>query len=276
MIYIKRPEAPDFLTDKDGRWCQETTAAIAHYNNGHKEAFKFELYNDKAVKNALKEVFVKCAYCESSYGAVYDGDVEHFRPKGRIKEKDPQTPGYYWLANNWDNLFLACQHCNQRRKHILFGEDNEEGYGKLDQFPLEGGDQHRLKDHNDLLLDNEEGARLLINPCLDDPRLHLAYEETEGVVVPLTAKGEKSVLVYVLQRPLLVRERKIQLIKLFAQMECAKRELRRLNNNPKDTEQQDVFKVELARLMEYADSKANYAGMSRFFIGRFLTENNLR
>ena len=94
----------------------ETARAIEHYNNNVEGTFEFKLYNDTKVKDELKKIFAKCAYCESSYGAVYDGDVEHFRPKGRIKEKDPATPGYYWLANNWDNLFLACQHCNQRRK----------------------------------------------------------------------------------------------------------------------------------------------------------------
>ena len=136
MILIQRPTAPAFLIDPESKWQKEIGAAIIHYEQDDAPAFKFENYNDRKLKDELEKVFMKCAYCDSSYGAVYDGDVEHFRPKGKVKEKDPQTPGYYWLANDWENLFLACQHCNQRRRHVLYGEDELETYGKLDQFPL--------------------------------------------------------------------------------------------------------------------------------------------
>ena len=29
-------------------------------------------------------------------------------------------PGYYWLAYEWDNLYLSCTGCNQRQKQNLF------------------------------------------------------------------------------------------------------------------------------------------------------------
>lgn len=272
MISIKRPPAPAFMLDPTGKWQIETKEAIEHYSSGKTEPFDFQMYNDSSVKNELKKVFVKCAYCESSYGAVYDGDVEHFRPKGRIKEKNPQTPGYFWLANDWDNLLLACQHCNQRRKHILFGENKLEGYGKLDQFPL-APEEKRLAKHTDELA-NEEPARLLINPCTDDPSLHFAYEDKEAVIVPLTPQGQKSVEVYVLQRPYLVQERKKQMLLLFKQIGRVKRELRRLNedNSP---EQKAVFEEELDSLMAFTKPEASYAGMSRFFVKSFLKDNNI-
>ena len=178
------------------------------------------MFNNPRVKNALKEIFKKCAYCDASYGAVFDGDVEHFRPKGRIKEKKPQTPGYYWLANDWDNLFLACQHCNQRRKHLLYGAEKLEGYGKLDQFPLEAEEKRISKPGTELK--DEEPARLLVNPCIDDPAEHFAYESTEAVVVPLTKKGVTSVNVYVLQRVLLVQERKKIMTDVLAFIQAGK------------------------------------------------------
>jgi len=62
---------------------------------------------------------------------------------------------------------LVCQHCNQRRKHILLGKDKLEGYGKLDQFPL-NSEKKRLVNHKQKL-SKEESIRLLINPCTDDP-----------------------------------------------------------------------------------------------------------
>ncbi|MDR6845679.1 hypothetical protein [Flavobacterium granuli] len=273
MIKIERTPAPEFLKDPAGRWCQETDRAIEHYRSGAEGSFEFKLYNDVRVKDALKEIFVKCAYCESSYGAVYDGDVEHFRPKGRVKEKIPATPGYYWLANSWENLFLACQHCNQRRRHILYGDTQENGYGKLDQFPLDPEELRLQNPHS--VLEDEEEARLLIDPCTDDPREHFEYENTEAVIIPLTPKGRTSMQVYVLQRPYLVKERKIQMLRLFGQMECVSRELGRLNRDSTDNGQQDIFEKEFQRLMEYADAKAVYAGMCRFFIGKFLKDNDL-
>ncbi len=272
MIIIKRPPPPDFLTAPNSKWAEETTKAIEHYAGDFTEAFKFQLYNHSDIKNELKKVFVKCAYCESSYGAVYDGDVEHFRPKGRIKEKDPQIPGYYWLANDWDNLFLACQHCNQRRMHILFGEDDLAGWGKLDQFPL-ATENKRIKTHTDDLL-LEEPERLLLNPCKDDPSIHLAYEDKEAVIVPLTPMGEKSVEVYVLKRPYLVHERKKQMLLLFRQIGRVKRELVRLDND-NSAVQKEIFQQELDDLMYYTKSETPYAGMSRFFVKKFLNENNI-
>ena len=272
MIFIKRPPIPAFLTIPNNKWQLETEEAIKHYSGDYTESFKFEMYNDSKLKEELKKVFVKCAYCESNYAAVYDGDVEHFRPKGRIKEKKPQIPGYYWLANDWDNLFLACQHCNQRRKHILYGEDLLEGYGKLDQFPL-SNEKKRITKHNKKL-DDEESVRLLINPCKDDPSSHIAYEDKEAVIVPLSKMGEKSVEVYVLQRPYLVQERKKQMLLLFKQIDRVKRALKNLNEN-NNLEQKKVFEEELEELLYYTKLETPYAGMSRFFVKKFLHENNI-
>jgi hypothetical protein len=37
-----------------------------------------------------------------------------------------QRPGYYWLAYEWDNLYLSCTGCNQRHKQNLFPLENPE------------------------------------------------------------------------------------------------------------------------------------------------------
>jgi 5-methylcytosine-specific restriction endonuclease McrA len=272
MIFIKRPKAPAFLTDKKGKWYTEIRAAQKHYSKKAKKAYKFKFYNDTALKAELEKVFQNCAYCGTTYGASYDGDVEHFRPKGRVHEKNPQTPGYYWLANDWENLFLACQHCNQRRKHILVGTDKLTGYGKLDQFPLDPESQRMKKPGK---LTKEETARLLINPCIDDPAEHLSYEEKECVIVPLTKKGKKSVEVYVLQRPKLVKRRKEQMFRIFKQMEVVKRELQRFNKD-KSAAQRKIFKDELDYLMQYTEPEKEYAGVARFFVKKFLRENKIK
>jgi 5-methylcytosine-specific restriction endonuclease McrA len=273
MIRIRRPKAPAFLVDPEGVWADEIRRATEHYKDKDAKAFKFELYNDPRVKDALKEVFVKCAYCESTYGAVYDGDVEHFRPKGKVKEKDPPTPGYYWLANDWDNLFLACQHCNQRRRHVLVGETELEGYGKMDQFPLDPETSRAAKANADVK--KEEKARLLINPCKDKPEEHFEYERENAVMIPLSKKGETSIKVYVLQRPNLVHERKKQMLKLFKQMAIAKHALEEYNKNPDDAAKKNGFEMTLDAVMEFTSATEVYAGMSRYFVKKFLQENGL-
>lgn len=62
-------------------------------------------YNDRYkyadVRSALALIYHgKCAYCEQK---VEQTHVEHYRHKNN----------YYWLAYSWDNLLLACPHCNE-------------------------------------------------------------------------------------------------------------------------------------------------------------------
>ena len=85
----------------------------------------------------IKAVFVayqrgKCAYCERQLGEDgIDWDVEHYRPKGRIKGwrspsgivkdaggADPK--GYYLLAFDITNYMASCKPCNTRNKAAYF------------------------------------------------------------------------------------------------------------------------------------------------------------
>jgi uncharacterized protein (TIGR02646 family) len=275
MIWIERPAAPGFLADAKKRWQKETIKAIAHYTSGTaKKAFKFEAYNDSQLKEELKKVFVKCAYCESNYGAVSDGDVEHFRPKGKVNEKNPQTPGYYWLANDWDNLLLSCQHCNQRRNHILYGETSLEASGKLDQFPL--SDETKRVNNHGATLEEEEKVRLLLNPCKDKPEDHFEYDKEKALIIALTKKGKVSVEVYALRRPLLVRERQERLNILFQQMDVVKSELERFNKD-KSVKQKSRFDTQLDILLNtFTKRESPYAGMCRYFVKKFLRENDIK
>jgi hypothetical protein len=275
MISIKRPPRPEWLADPQSRWTLETEAIINWYAAGNKKAFDFDAYSDPRLKTELKKVFIKCAYCESSYGAVYDGDIEHFRPKGRVTEKKPAIPGYYWLANDWDNLLLSCQHCNQSRQHILYNEDKLESYGKRDQFPLTD-EQHRTswEKLQQLPISKEDEACLLLNPCRENPEEHLIYEKEGAVIIGLTEKGKTSIKVYALQRPKLVEARHKVLTFLFEQILRVKEALIALDEN--ETEQlEQKFELEYNRLLKFADSTSDYAGLCRFFIHQFLQENNL-
>lgn len=90
-----------------------------------------------------------CAYCGLEDRTL---DVEHFRPKGAIHGEPPGTPGYWWLAYEASNLFLACTACNQKRKGT--------------RFPLAAANP-RVAYGTRLLLEQEE--RILLDPVEDTP-----------------------------------------------------------------------------------------------------------
>jgi uncharacterized protein (TIGR02646 family) len=110
------------------------------------------------LKEYLLWVFNKrCAYCESDIRHIDDGDVEHYRPKGNVKEA-PKHGGYYWLMFERHNLLLSCKWCNQRRKH--------------DHFPVTGA--YRANKRAD---DYSKEKPLLLNPydVHDPPERHLEF-----------------------------------------------------------------------------------------------------
>src|ERR1700733_6162433 len=142
MIQIDRTKVskPSVLNKKDWEGKTETERAIEYYTpyDQTKAAYKFSVYAETEVKEALIELFKgKCAYCESTFLHVYAGDIEHFRPKAEIEEATPYTkPGYYWLAAEWDNLLLSCRNCNQKLKHSIYCKVSKTTMGKMNQFPL--------------------------------------------------------------------------------------------------------------------------------------------
>ena len=80
----------------------------------------------------------KCWYSEVQLDGA-DPNVDHFRPKGRVREVDADLQntgnacdGYWWLAFEFSNYRLAAMHANQRRT-----DDDTEG-GKSDYFPIRG------------------------------------------------------------------------------------------------------------------------------------------
>ncbi|WP_199084350.1 hypothetical protein [Bosea sp. ASV33] len=143
----------------------------------------------------------KCAYCETNITSNQPGDVEHYRPKGRVVDENlkpvPFThptrgamdhPGYYWLAYDWDNLLPSCTDCNRRRFH---GED-EGAAGKADRFPISGP--------RACAPGQEAGEEpLLIDPSVTDPAEHLKFLP-DGRIAPLTKVGEVTLAVLGLNR----------------------------------------------------------------------------
>lgn len=212
-----------------------TTAAeteIATLRGATPEArkkLKFKAYRVKTVRGALEEMFNrKCAYCESIIGHITSLDVEHWRPKGRIRTEDGAFfDGYWWLAAEWTNLFPACPHCNRPTKHAAAGGRTTAGKGM--RFPL-NPERAAAPQEGDELTEQP----LALNPSDPDPQRaperHLEFfsepemavdPDLEGVVraAPDGAGGDdplgaKSIEIYALNREELVARRKELVVRI--------------------------------------------------------------
>lgn len=167
----------------------------ANYDSGLKKFdFKKKLYAHDKIKSALIDIQSnKCCFCESKVIQIDDGDVEHFRPKKAYKQNrgdSYQRPGYYWLAYDWDNLFLSCSKCNQRNKKNL--------------FPL-NDDTKRAKNHHDSLAREEPN---FIHPEFDIPEDHITFDGPFIKPTSNSIRGKTTIIELDLKREALYDTRK--------------------------------------------------------------------
>lgn len=144
----------------------------------------------------------KCVYCESFITDFQRGDVEHFRPKGKVTDASDQPIrirdrngtecehwGYYWLAYSELNLMPACQLCNQPSSGNL---------GKRARFPLED-EKARACYHNENVASEKP---MLINPLDpdEDPEKHLYVDSDTGLMIPKTPRGQACIDIFGLNK----------------------------------------------------------------------------
>jgi uncharacterized protein (TIGR02646 family) len=250
-----------------------------------KKPVLYSLYSEPVVKTALRDMFNdKCAYCDSFIMDVYIGDVEHFRPKAKVKEAIPPEPGYFWLAADWDNLLLSCRNCNQLAKHELDGitfNENDPALGKMNQFPL-FDETKRVRNYK-VDIGAEEPYRKLINPCVDNPENFFEYDEGRGIIkakTGLSAKdkemAEASISVYVLHRSILVKQRHERIIEIKNQKQRVSDLLKDLDDFAGDPIRLAItegrLQNEINILQGILDSKKEYLGLARQMVSEFLSE----
>lgn len=185
MISITKPEKIPQILENRGKTvtdnlCQNYLQDKADYQSGKKKfEFASDIYGSKSVKTALiKAQHGKCFLCESRITHISYGDVEHFRPKGgwcQTKEDKIKTPGYYWLAYNWANLFLSCQLCNQRFKKNL--------------FPLENETDRAISHEIELRKENP----LFVNPSTENPEDFISFRGITPYAIDENPKGEATI-----------------------------------------------------------------------------------
>jgi hypothetical protein len=104
------------------------------------DQYRDETWGADEMLNALRTlVGNKCWYSEVPLEGA-DPNVDHFRPKGQVREVDEEfqntretSRGYWWLAFEPRNFRLASMHANQRRVDV-----DTQG-GKWDYFPVLNG-----------------------------------------------------------------------------------------------------------------------------------------
>jgi len=189
MIQINKDNAPNRLEEKrkelTDQLKKEFDLQSEMYLSG-KETFKFnEAYKADEIKEALIECQSnKCCFTEAKFCGDYS-NVEHFRPKGRVDpypEGESEYPGYYWLAYEWDNLFLCKSRINSSDKRNF--------------FPLEE-DSPRNRTHHD----NNDERPILINPSIEDPREHIRFHNEEPFPYNGSRKGKFNIDFFQLRHP---------------------------------------------------------------------------
>jgi hypothetical protein len=118
------------------------------------------LWTDNRIRDwLLKQFNNKCWYTEASE-SVSPIHVDHYRPKGRVKDLDgKESTGYWWLAFDWDNYRISGHLINSK---------------KSDLFPIVEGVRAREFDGVTLKLE----APLLIDPLKEEARL-ISYEKRD-------------------------------------------------------------------------------------------------
>lgn len=218
MIFIKLIEPED---DDWRNWKSRCEAESKKLIEAKKADIRAEIKIDDDLYKEMKHSFYfnnsgpffgKCAYCEQtvSNNQNQPGDVEHFRPKGkvcnidnevvivRVGDEEVNHPGYYWLAYEWTNLLPSCAACNRRLK-VPHRSNSYTGKGM--RFPVTS---------EYAVYPGEEAHEncLLINPCAVDPAKHLEFDKDTGVLNPISKSGDVTEKILGLNQRNLPTERK--------------------------------------------------------------------
>ncbi len=272
MIRVPRTPAPPVLDLDDpdspaSREFEDARRWFVEGERGRQQRFRFQVFSRREVREALEAMFHgKCAYCESQVAAIGNLDVEHYRPKSSIVEAQDH-PGYWWLAMDWSNLLVACQHCNQGRLHA--GKRT----GKANRFPL--SDEATRAYHPG---EETDEVPLILDPTgEDDPEDYFFYEVETGVILGESKRAMATIEILALNRKRLVERRReaalrttalIDRVDLLARQGIARTGLF-------DEEWRSQLEQLLAELVSLTQPDADYAGLQRQLVGAFTEELDL-
>ncbi|MDF5094247.1 hypothetical protein P3601_25295, partial [Vibrio parahaemolyticus] len=157
-------------------WVAEADAITARLRAAPNEAARKTIleekegfWRDDRIRDWLLRQFSnKCWYTEAEE-SISPIHVDHFRPKGRVKNLDGSyEPGYWWLTFNWKNYVIAGHLINSK---------------KSDVFPILDGEIRAPANCTEMIL-KLEGA-VLIDPLTDETRLISFDRDDDGCIAVL-------------------------------------------------------------------------------------------
>nr|WP_321482054.1 AAA family ATPase [uncultured Cohaesibacter sp.] len=205
MRHIQRDkmEVPTILSDK--RVSRELHAisqfiSQVQEKGGTRRAPRSEWFdNDWRVRHAFESAFGGCcAYCEKRAPSELErngenassGLIGRHRPRMLAQDERGNTDllSYVWLAYDWENLLWICKTCARNKKNNFFVHEGR-GQPFMSITELREMEQERL-----------------IDPCIDDPEQHLAFN-IDGQITALTELGKDTIDLLDLASPNLTASR---------------------------------------------------------------------
>jgi uncharacterized protein (TIGR02646 family) len=254
VIRVQKLAAPPEKLAQDGKnkrrsHCSSYSRNPTTYQSGERTfSFDCNIYAHKSVKQALIQTqHGKCCFCERLIGT--DGDVEHFRPKQAYKQATGEPlyrPGYYWLAYEWNNLYLACSGCNQRHKQNL--------------FPLQNPSARAISHRHNLGLEQP----LFIDPGKEDPEEFIRFRGEVAYATEANIRGQATLDALKLNQRSLpeARLQRLQMLKRLWQVV----QLARSDEKADDAEFQELA-VEAEKSLEQATrDTAEFSAASRWAV----------
>ncbi len=197
-------------------------------NNG--KIFDGYYYKDKTVKDKLaafslhkqtldKNDSPKCYYCESKIEHAATLQVEHYRPKAKVDERDTngsKHEGYFWLGCEWSNLLLSCPVCNGKK-------------AKGNRFPIK---KNRAIAHNPVNSQNilnrvncyankpplTSEEPLLLNPEIDKPENCIIFN-SDAKMIGTNEKAKETIKILNLNREPLLKNRQRVFDEIFSDID---------------------------------------------------------
>jgi uncharacterized protein (TIGR02646 family) len=225
MRYI---DIRDLKPTLGSKWLAEAAKAADAVRRASAATRSDEINAHQAVWKDLKEKLRslshgKCWYCES-IDPRSDNAVDHYRPKGNVRNAAPPHDGYWWLAFDWMNYRFSCTFCNSIRTSATTAG------GKQDYFPLWEENKRARCDTDDI----DQELPLLLDPARITHVRLIAFSEdgSIGPAVPKTQEPEyrmadETITRYHLKHPILVERRALKLLEVRAWIDEADKNLSR-------------------------------------------------
>lgn len=247
----------------DATWIADAEAAsgvVRHTAPGDRSAtINKNQHIWSSLKGSLQALsYNKCWYCES-IDPRSDNAVDHYRPKGNVKDSQPPHDGYWWLAFSPGNYRFSCMYCNSIRK------SGATSGGKHDYFPLwdetvrARSEQDDLDEEMPLLLDPTSPLDVRLISFDDDGRVGPAYDESKPREHRM---AKESILRYHLNHPIIVEQRMMQMLRVRRWVEEADQYFHRYERKD-DGVSKSVLRSAMARIMAAIHPRSPYSAAIR-------------